>query len=43
VNWAQTLFWGTGSYYGSGLGDPFIQAAGGTPDYLQEPVGFAPN
>jgi ABC-type phosphate transport system substrate-binding protein len=43
LNWAQALFWGNGSYYGQGLADPFTQAAGGLPDYLQEPTGYAPN
>jgi hypothetical protein len=43
LNWAQALFWGSGSYYGQGLADPFTEAAGGTPDYFQEPTGYAPN
>jgi ABC-type phosphate transport system substrate-binding protein len=40
VNWAKSLFWGTGSYYGQGLADPYTLAAGATPDYVQESVGF---
>jgi ABC-type phosphate transport system substrate-binding protein len=43
LNWAEALFWGSGSYYGQGLADPFTEAAGGTPDYFQEPTGYAPN
>ena len=43
VNWATTLFWDTTSYYGDGNGDPYIIAAGGVPDYVKEPVGYAPN